>query len=191
MSSTMTLDDIDEPLTQHAQQLKSLLIENKSNSEQLFSSVRNHIASLLANPPATATATASSNANYKAAAQALLHILENRTGRGNTQLRAILRTSFSLVASIDTSSTLRDVLGIIVEKIVDSFASLGLRSEDMVLFYDTVGAEAAIMLADQLPDPAPSIQALNRTLTGTKLLGHRLFRQKPSLFGPLNKIRPT
>ncbi|KAJ2707537.1 hypothetical protein FB645_000714 [Coemansia sp. IMI 203386] len=189
MSSTMTLDDIDEPLTQHAQQLRSLLIENKTNSEQLFSSVRNHIASLLANPPATATA--SSNANYKVAAQALLHILENRTGRGNTQLRAILRTSFSLVASIDTSSTLRDVLGIIVEKIVDSFASLGLRSEDMVLFYDTVGAEAAIMLADQLPDPAPSIQALNRTLTGTKLLGHRLFRQKPSLFGPLNKIRPT
>ncbi|KAJ1850621.1 hypothetical protein LPJ57_008070 [Coemansia sp. RSA 486] len=189
MSSTMTLDDIDEPLTQHAQQLKSLLIENKTNSEQLFSSVRNHIASLLANPPATATA--SSNANFKVAAQALLHILENRTGRGNTQLRAILRSSFSLVASIDTSSTLRDVLGIIVEKIVDSFASLGLRSEDMVLFYDTVGAEAAIMLADQLPDPAPSIQALNRTLTGTKLLGHRLFRQKPSLFGPLNKIRPT
>ncbi|KAI7829227.1 acidic fibroblast growth factor binding-domain-containing protein [Kickxella alabastrina] len=185
-SSTMTLDDIDEPLTQHAQQLKSLLVENKTNFDQLCVSVRGHINTLV--PKAHGSPQSNSNGTV-VPAQTLLHILENRTARGTTQLRAILRTSFSLVAGIDASSTLRDVLGIIVEKIVDTFASLGLRSEDMELFYESFAVHAALMLVDQMPDAGPSIQALNRALTGTKLLGRRLFRQKPSLFGPLNKIR--
>ncbi|KAJ1839078.1 hypothetical protein LPJ73_006880, partial [Coemansia sp. RSA 2703] len=188
MSSTMTLDDIDEPLTQHAQQLKSLLVENKTNFDRLCTAVCNHIATMAAKTPADAPAV---NGGSSSPSQALLHVLETRNTRGTTQLRAVLRTSFSLVASIDASSTLRDVLGTIVEKIVDTFASLGLSSEDMELFYDLVAAEGALMLADTLADPGPSIQALNRTLTGTKLLGRRLFRRKPSLFGPLNKIRPT
>ncbi|KAJ2778099.1 hypothetical protein GGI15_004280 [Coemansia interrupta] len=190
MSSTMTLDDIDEPLTQHAQQLKSLLVENKANFERLCTAVSSHITTMVPKISA-ATPVANGGSSSSSSAQALLHVLETRNTRGMTQLRAILRTSFSLVAGIDTSSTLREVLGTIVEKIVDTFASLGLRSEDMELFYDSVAAEGALMLADMLADPGPSIQALNRTLTGTKLLGRRLFRQKPSLFGPLNKIRPT
>ncbi|KAJ2723846.1 hypothetical protein GGI07_002385 [Coemansia sp. Benny D115] len=185
-SSTMTLDDIDEPLTQHAQQLKSLLVENKANYDTLCSDIRSHISLSISKPSAgSSTSVAASNA------QTLLHILENKTARGTTQLRAILRTTFSLVAGFDASSTQRDVLGIIVEKIVDPFASLGLRSEGMELFYDLVASRAAHIITEQASDPSLTILALNRTLTGTKLLGKRLFRNKPSLFGPLNKIRPS
>ncbi|KAI8324698.1 hypothetical protein GQ54DRAFT_55714 [Martensiomyces pterosporus] len=185
-SSTMTLDDIDEPLTHQAQQLKGLLVDNKAHSDQLCAAVRQHIHAL---SPRTPNGSASTDTT--APSQALLNILDNRAGRGTTQLRAILRTSFSIVADINASSTLRNVLGIVVEKVVDSFVSLGLRSEDMELFYDSVITQAANFLAEHLSDAAPSIQALQRSLTGTKLLGRRLFRYKTSMFGPLNKIRPT
>ncbi|KAJ2481199.1 hypothetical protein EV174_003534 [Coemansia sp. RSA 2320] len=186
VTSTTTLDDIDQPLTQHAQQLKSLLVEDKPNFDRLCAAVRAHIGSLVPKTPSGSTASASI-----APTSALLSLLENRTARGSTQLRAVLRVSFSIAADMDTSSTLRGVLGIIVEKVVDSFASMGLRSEDMELFYDSVVIHSTDIITEQVGDPVPALEALSRTLTGTKLLGRRLFRQKPSIFGPLNKIRPT
>ncbi|KAJ1824325.1 hypothetical protein LPJ60_000839 [Coemansia sp. RSA 2675] len=185
-TSTMTLDDIDQPLTQHAQQLKSLLVENKANFDSLCTSVRVHISSLLPKTPSGSSASTSTIPS-----SALLALLENRTVRGSTQIRAILRVSFSIVADIGASSTLRNALGIIVEKIVDSFASMGLRSEDMELFYDSVIIHSIGIVTEQIPDSVPAIEALSRTLTGTKLLGRRLFRQKSSIFGPLTKIRPA
>ncbi|KAJ2747974.1 hypothetical protein GGI20_000061 [Coemansia sp. BCRC 34301] len=185
-TSTMTLDDIDQPLTQHAQQLKNLLVENKANFDCLCTAVRAHIGSLAPRTPSgsfTSTSTIPSSA--------LLSLLENRAVRGSTQIRAILRVSFAIVADIGASSTLRNVLGIIVEKLVDSFASMGLRSEDMELFYDSVIIHSIGIVTEQVQDSVPAIEALGRTLTGTKLLGRRLFRQKSSIFGPLNKIRPA
>ncbi|KAJ2552012.1 hypothetical protein GGH95_005836 [Coemansia sp. RSA 1836] len=68
---------------------------------------------------------------------------------------------------------------------------MGLRSEDMELFYDSVIIHSIGIVTEQMQDSAPAIEALSRTLTGTKLLGRRLFRQKSSIFGPLNKIRPV
>ncbi|KAJ1964095.1 hypothetical protein GGI12_001641 [Dipsacomyces acuminosporus] len=183
-SSTTTLDDIDEPLTQQAQQLKGMLVDNKANFDHLCAAVGQYIHSLASKTPRGQLAPT-------APSQGLLSILDSRTARGTTQLRAILRTSFSIVADIDTSSTLRNIFGTVVEKVVDPFANLGLTSEDMELLYDSVIVEATTFLAEHLSDAAPSIQALQRSLTGTKLLGRRLFRHKTSLFGPLNKIRPA
>ncbi|KAJ2247344.1 hypothetical protein GGI13_005083, partial [Coemansia sp. RSA 455] len=62
---------------------------------------------------------------------------------------------------------------------------------DMELFYDSVIIHSIGIVTEQIPDSAPAIEALSRTLTGTKLIGRRLFRQKSSIFGPLNKIRPA
>ncbi|KAJ2892115.1 hypothetical protein IWW38_003341 [Coemansia aciculifera] len=185
-TSTTTLDDIDQPLTQHAQQLKSLLVENKANFDRLCTAMRVHIGSLVPKTPSGSSASTSTIPS-----SALLALLENRAVRSSTQIRAALRVSFSIVADIGTSSTLRSVLGIIVEKIVDSFASMGLRSEDVELFYDSVILHSIVIVTEQVQDPAPAIEALSRALTGTKLLGRRLFRQKSSIFGPLNKIRPA
>lgn len=188
MSSTMTLDNIDESLTQHAQKLKNLLVEDKANFDQLCTAVHSHLST-----PSGSSVPLTSMAVNVVPTPSLLSNLEGRTtARSNAQLRTILKSSFSLVADIDSSSTLRNVLATIVEKIVDPFVSLGLTSDDIDLFYDSVIVNASAIISQTMEESDPSIEALSRALIGTKLLSRRLFRQqKPSLFGPLHKIRPT
>ncbi|KAJ1941998.1 hypothetical protein FBU59_003334, partial [Linderina macrospora] len=71
-TSTMTLDNIDTSLTAAAQQLKTLLVEDREAFDALFVSLRQ---------------------NVHMPTQPLVVILENRTGRGLTQVRAVMRSS--------------------------------------------------------------------------------------------------
>ncbi|KAJ1944626.1 hypothetical protein EC988_005942 [Linderina pennispora] len=170
-ASTMTLDSIDADLTAAAQQLKGMLVDDRERFDALFASLRQAI---------------------QTPGQPLVAILENRNGKGLAQVRTVMRSSFAIVAGLATTSTLRNVLGLIVEKIVDAFVALGLRSEDMVVMYNAFVVQATRLLGEQHgQDTAVLINALERSLTGIRLLGCRLFRYKPSLFDQLNKIRPT
>ncbi len=117
-SSHTVLEEIDSSLAQDARDLKTILFNSKEIIDEYRNLVLTHLAS-----------------------QGAAHILDRSSNSHNAAFKVILKNILNLGAGLANTKEVRDILGTVMEKIVEPCLGMGWSPSDLDMFLAGVLAQ--------------------------------------------------